>query len=126
VPHDVPLCRGEVVAPCVDRCRLAILGEVDLASAGRLRAFLDEHLGHVPPGGELSLDMSGVEFFAAEGMRVLCDAARRARARGAVVRLHPVPQFIARVLEIGRIWPEVERGPSGDGAVVAPAAHLPD
>jgi hypothetical protein len=42
------------------------------------------------------------------------------------VRLHPVPQWIARVLEIGRIWPEVERGPRGDGAVVSPVVHLPD
>jgi anti-anti-sigma factor len=119
------LCRGEVVAPCTDRCRLALFGEVDLASAGRLRAFLDDHVGHVPPGGELVLDMSGVEFFAAEGMRVLFEAATRARGRGAALRLHPVPKWIARVLEIGRIWPEVERGPGGSEVVAAPVAHLP-
>ena len=125
MPDDAPLCRGEVVAPSAGRCRLALLGEVDLASAGRLRAFLDDHIGHVPPGGELSLDMSGVEFFAAEGMRVLYAAAGRVRERGAVLRLHPVPEWVARVLEIGRIWSEVERGPGRDEVVAAPAAHLP-
>ena len=123
--HDTAMCRGEVVAPCTDRCRLALFGEVDLASAGRMRAFLDEHLRHVPAGGELSLDMSGVEFFAAEGMRVLSDVAGRARLRGVVLRLHPVPEWVARVLEIGRIWPEVARGPRGSGAVPSPVAQLP-
>jgi anti-anti-sigma factor len=90
---------------------LVVGGEVDLASAPAMGHLLSSHLDGLPPGGELVVDMSEVGFLSAAGLHVLVTVARTARERRVVVRLDPVSDLVDRLLEISRVWREVERGP---------------
>ena len=73
-----------------ERPRLAVAGELDMATAPQLAAAIasDELDGGTPP----VLDLSRLAFMDVAGMRVLLDAARRAkRAGGALVVFNPQP-----------------------------------
>jgi anti-anti-sigma factor len=85
------------IAPSLMRCRavasesalrLVVIGEVDLSNADDLDAFLSAGL-RAAAGRPVSVDLIGVEFCAAAGVRVLARAARRARARGIELRFAP-------------------------------------
>ncbi len=70
--------------------RLAVSGELDMATAPQLAAAIasDEREDGAPP----VLDLSRLAFMDVAGMRVLLDAARRAkRAGGALVVFNPQP-----------------------------------
>lgn len=73
-----------------ERPRLAVSGELDMATAPQLAAVIasDERDEGAPP----VLDLSRLAFMDVAGMRVLLDAARRAkRAGGALVVFNPQP-----------------------------------
>ncbi len=73
-----------------ERPRLAVSGELDMATAPQLAAAIagDERSRGAPP----VLDLSRLSFMDVAGMRVLLDAARRAkRAGGALVVFNPQP-----------------------------------
>lgn len=74
---------------------LSLTGEVDLLTAPQLRERL-----HVVPDGDLVLDLSGVEFFSAAGLRVLHEAHERRQAAGTTMMLTAVPGRINRLLRI--------------------------
>jgi anti-anti-sigma factor len=70
--------------------RLAVSGELDMGTAGQLAAAIanDEREDGAPP----VLDLTRLAFMDVAGMRVLLDAARRAkRAGGALVVFNPQP-----------------------------------
>jgi anti-anti-sigma factor len=71
--------------------RLAVSGELDMATAPQLAAAIasDERQGAPPV-----LDLSRLAFMDVAGMRVLLDAARRAkRSGGALVVFNPQPSI---------------------------------
>jgi len=76
---------------------VSVRGEVDLVSApalGRALAdVLDDDIDHVV------VDSAGVAFIDAAGIRVLTDAAERARASGKRVTLRTPSPAVVRILE---------------------------
>jgi anti-anti-sigma factor len=58
---------------------LVVEGEIDLANADELRALLDRTLRDVP---ELTVDLGGVRFLGAAGVRVFLGAAARLNGTG--------------------------------------------
>ncbi|MGH3793779.1 MAG: STAS domain-containing protein [Pseudonocardiaceae bacterium] len=61
------------------------VGELDQISAGVLWAPLAEHLG--VSGRHVVLDLSGIEFFASVGIKILVMAARWARTHGSTLAI---------------------------------------
>jgi anti-sigma B factor antagonist len=61
--------------------RLAVVGELDIASAPALLAEIERFERETPD--TLALDLGGVTFMDVSGMRVLLEAAQRARNRAA-------------------------------------------
>jgi anti-sigma B factor antagonist len=125
---------GEVVEAGVDSCpahiscsvdtsapgtlRLVVHGEIDMASSPAMRRILDAGLDDVPAGGTVVVDMSGVGFLSAAGLRDLVAVSRAARERGVTVRLGPVSDVVERVLAATRVRREIERGPRDAGVPV--------
>lgn len=73
-----------------DGYRLVAQGELDLATAPTLADQLTEAERGRP--GVLTLDLSGLSFISVAGMRVVLDAARRAKREGrSLVVLNPQP-----------------------------------
>jgi anti-sigma B factor antagonist len=72
-----------------------VRGEIDAHSAPALAAAMAEL-----PAGVATLDVAGVSFMDSSGLRVLMEAATRARERGGdLVVTHPTPG-ITRLVEI--------------------------
>jgi anti-sigma B factor antagonist len=73
----------------------AVSGEIDAHTAPTLEAAMKEL-----PAGVVTVDVAGVSFMDSSGLRVLLDAATRAReASGDLVIVHSTPG-IARLVEI--------------------------
>jgi anti-sigma B factor antagonist len=77
---------------------LRVVGEVDLATVGRLR----EQLHHYVPSKHraVALDCTGVSFLAACGVGLLVETADRARAEGMALRLVVQSRLVQRALEV--------------------------
>ncbi|MDQ3824675.1 MAG: STAS domain-containing protein [Actinomycetota bacterium] len=77
---------------------LRVVGEVDLATVGRLR----EQLHHYIPGEHrgVVLDCTGVSFLAACGIGLLVETAERACAEGMTLRLVVRSRLVQRALEV--------------------------
>jgi anti-sigma B factor antagonist len=83
--------------------RLAALGELDISTAPAMRAALRDQ---VDAGQDVLLDLSGVEFMDASGIRVILDAIADAKANG--LRLGLVPDLrphVRKLLELTAILP---------------------
>ena len=76
---------------------LRVVGEVDLATVGRLR----EQLHHYIPGEHrgMVLDCTGVSFLAACGIGLLVEKAEQARAGGMTLRLVVRSRVVQRAIE---------------------------
>jgi anti-anti-sigma factor len=88
----VPLLEVDVlprVAPAVVR----VTGEIDLATAGELRARLRD-----APDGDLVVDVAGVRFFSAAGLRALLHERGLREAAGAQLVLVEVPASVNLLL----------------------------
>lgn len=100
--------------------RLALTGELDLASCGRLSARLEELAAS---GMSVSLDISGVTFVDSSGLAVLIRHARGARQGGRTLEIgrEDLHRQVRRVIELTGadqiLWPPPEPG--------AGAADLP-
>jgi anti-anti-sigma factor len=70
-----------------DRRILAISGELDMAVSELFEQELLAAVAATRPGGELVIDLSGVQFFDIKSLRVLLTAARAARAARVPLRL---------------------------------------
>jgi anti-sigma B factor antagonist len=71
------------ITDTVDGLLVTVRGEIDLVTAPAVRQCLFDAVDEQPPGGRILVDLSGVTFFAAAGVRVLEAAGARA-ARGQV------------------------------------------
>lgn len=80
---------------------VAATGEIDLDTAPRLERFLLDAIPawRQPPPG-LSVDLSGVEFFGAAGIRVLLEVKDRIGLVGGWMRLCNVSPAVKRVLAL--------------------------
>ncbi len=78
--------------------RLALEGELDLASAGHV----EECLASVEEGApqRIVIDLDGLAFIDSTGLRTLIQAAARARERGGELLLRPGDESIQRVFEL--------------------------
>lgn len=83
-----------VIVPSEDGAR--VTGELDMATASELRAFLD---GSEPNSHPLVLDVSGLTFMDSSGLEVVLRAAATRGETGPLVLLRPT-RAVLRVLEI--------------------------
>jgi len=81
-----------------DRAIVRFDGELDLANEGLARAEIEIALDR--GGDELVLDLRGVSFLDARGVRVLLDARSACQARNRRLTVMPPPQPVQRVLHL--------------------------
>ncbi|HSO99400.1 MAG TPA: STAS domain-containing protein [Solirubrobacteraceae bacterium] len=82
---------------------VAVLGELDIASAGMLeRAVRDAELD---APGRLVVDLSGLDFMDSTGLHVLLAAARRSRDGGPRLTLRRGPGPVHQVFELTQTTP---------------------
>lgn len=77
---------------------LRVVGEVDLATVGRLRKQLRMHVPSDHRG--VVLDCTEVSFLAACGIGLLVEIVDRARAEGMALRLVAQSRLVLRALEV--------------------------
>ncbi|WP_063786012.1 STAS domain-containing protein [Streptomyces sp. MMG1533] len=94
-----------------------VTGEIDLASAGFLVAYLDAATAGPEP--DVLVDLRRVDFFDCSGLRVLCRAETRTRQRGGRLRLVSDRPHIHQLLRatglLGRFPPLPGIPPGKDG-----------
>jgi anti-anti-sigma factor len=78
---------------------IAVAGELDIATAPRFSARLGELLRRGYPR-ELVLDLSGLTFIDATGLRALTELRLRVEQQQAVLVLEAVPAQMRRVLQL--------------------------
>lgn len=79
---------------------LIAAGDLDLASAERLRGALDRWL---TSAGTVVVDCAGVGFIDSTGLRTLLEASAKASESGIRFRLAAVPPPVARVFELAGV-----------------------
>lgn len=77
---------------------MTVAGELDMLSAPRLAAAVDDVLADRPP--RVALDMAGVTFCDSQGLGTLVVLSRRANRAQSVLVLTNVAGFLRRVLDI--------------------------
>src|SRR5690242_17131227 len=82
--------------------RLAVSGEIDIATVDRLTAALETALGQRPP--TLVVDLAGVPFMASAGVTALLGAYRQATAASIPLVVTNCGAAVERVLEITGIY----------------------
>ena len=97
--NDILPTRFEVrVAFGGERVVLAVVGEVDIVTAPEFGAVLDAVIarGH----RDVVLDLAGLEFMGAAGLRVVAGGAVRLRTSGAKLTVRSASAMVVRILEI--------------------------
>jgi anti-anti-sigma factor len=84
------------IAPAEAVVRL--VGEIDMLTAPRLAATVNDLLGEPPP--RVVLDMTGVTFCDSQGLGTLVVLSRKATTAQSVLVLVNVADFLIRVLDI--------------------------
>jgi anti-anti-sigma factor len=77
---------------------IALVGELDLATAGRLESELRRVEGGQPP--VLIIDMRELRFIDSTGLRLIIGADVRAREGGRRVALVPGPESVHKVFQL--------------------------
>jgi anti-sigma B factor antagonist len=80
---------------------LCLAGEVDVATAPRLRDRLVQLINEGPP--QLVVDLSGLSFIDSMGLGALVSGLKRARAQDGDLRLAGPTDHVAKVLSITRL-----------------------
>ena len=92
----------EVAVEDLDGWRvLRLAGEIDVATAPRLRDRLVQLVTEGPP--QLVVDLSGVTFIDSMGLGALVSGLKRARAHDGDLRLAGATDHVAKVLAITRL-----------------------
>lgn len=86
------------IAPDGEAMRLAVSGEIDLATAPQMQAALKSLAEE--GAAVIVVDMGALEFIDASGIGVLLSAAADARAQGHRLVLARVPPLVRRILEL--------------------------
>jgi anti-anti-sigma factor len=81
----------------LDTWVVAVSGELDIATTPRLAEFVTTHR---PTTSTLVLDLSGVTFLSAAGLRVLGRAQQRAREDRTSFRIVSASTCVSRVLRV--------------------------
>jgi anti-anti-sigma factor len=104
------------VQPEREAVRVRPVGEIDIATAGRMRAQIDEL---VDTGfTRVILDLRGVTFLDSTGVHVVVDADAGARANGWALVIVEAPHRVQRTFELAGLsdrLPFVGTGPQADG-----------
>jgi anti-anti-sigma factor len=97
--------------------RIVVTGEIDLAGADDLARFLDVRIAAAAPGDRIRVDLAGVLFCAAVGVRTLVGAARQARDLGVTLTYQPHSPAVALALDICGHLALTGAAPASEGAV---------
>lgn len=81
-----------------DEVTLGLVGEIDMLTANRLSAAINEVLSDPP--ARIVLDMTGITFCDSQGLGTLVVLSRRARHAQSLLLLENVGDFLHRVLDI--------------------------
>jgi anti-anti-sigma factor len=95
----VPGMQVELTASDATECRIRIVGEIDMATIGALRTALTEIADAATSGCRLLVDVAGVTFLSAAGVRVLRQAGERVRSAGGVFAIDQPSPVVERVLQ---------------------------
>ncbi|MCU7826829.1 STAS domain-containing protein [Kitasatospora sp. DSM 101779] len=110
---DVELRVTSCPAPAGER-RLAVSGQADMDTAGRLEEALDEAPGSAPRPTALVVDCSALTFCTSAGLNALLRARLAASAVGTAFRLTgPTPQMV-RLLRLTEADTVFEIDPAGE------------
>ncbi len=89
-----------------DIVSISVLGELDIASAGRLESELRRIEGDRP--SVMVIDLSELNFIDSTGLRVLLGADARAREAGRRLIFVPGPESVHRVFEVALLDKRLE------------------
>ncbi|ASW53176.1 STAS domain-containing protein [Plantactinospora sp. KBS50] len=81
-----------------DEVTLGLAGEIDMLTAVRLSAVVNEALAEPPP--RIVLDLAGVTFCDSQGLGTLVVLSRKASHAQSLLMLTNVGEFLIRVLDI--------------------------
>ncbi|MFC7549221.1 STAS domain-containing protein [Plantactinospora sp. GCM10030261] len=81
-----------------DEVILTLAGEIDMLTATRLSAVVNEALADAPP--RIVLDLAGVTFCDSQGLGTLVVLSRKASHAQSLLMLTNVGEFLLRVLDI--------------------------
>lgn len=79
-----------------DGVRLVLSGELDLAGTDQLLGAGE----HVPEGGTVTLDLSGLSFMDSSGLRVFMNLDRRSRREGWSLAIESPRGQVLRLLQL--------------------------
>ena len=96
---DVPALRAAVARHGADVV-VSLSGELDLATADRLRTRLQRVVAAEPAPASVVLDVSGLQFVDAAGIAVLLSAQRALAARGGRMSLRSPSRLVRRVVRV--------------------------
>jgi anti-anti-sigma factor len=97
---------GVTVTARADVISISLLGELDIASAGRLESELQRVEGAAPP--VMVFDLRELDFIDSTGLRVLLRADARARGAGRRVAFVAGPESVHRVFEVALLDKRLE------------------
>lgn len=80
--------------------RVEVAGEVDLATAPRLRRALLDAVRGAPPPPEVRVDLVGVAFMDAQGVAALSEGRAAARRAGVGFSVHHPQAMVLRILDV--------------------------
>lgn len=107
-----PLDSFGVAVSYVDgRAVVAVRGEVDMVTAPGLGGIVDAVIDAGHP--DVVLDLGGLEFMDAAGLRVIAGAAGRLRPLGGGLTLRSASAMVRRILDITALTDMVCLEPSG-------------
>jgi anti-anti-sigma factor len=86
-----------------DTAVLALTGEIDMSTAGRLRTAVGDALSGAP--GRIVLDFGGVTFCDSQGLSTLIGLSRQAGAADCALVLTNLGDFLLRLLDITGLRP---------------------
>jgi anti-anti-sigma factor len=96
---SVSVRERKAAMPPGESMTIAVTGELDIATAPRFSARLGELLRRGYPR-ELVIDLSGVSFIDASGLRALADLRSRVEQQQSVLVLAQVPAQMRRVIQL--------------------------
>ena len=99
-----------------DAIRVALTGELDISSAGRVESELAEAEAAAP--AVIMLDLRGLEFMDSTGLRTVVSADARAREQGRRLVIVRGPDAVQRIFRITRLDERLEMvdDPAGVGS----------
>ena len=101
--------------------QVAVAGDIDIASAGTLHAFLARRLCTAAAAGGLVVDLSEVRFIDARGLRALLRARHMAADLQIPFALGGPAPCVSRLLKLTGLRGHFTIAPSEPGQVIQPA-----